>query len=56
MLLGSNTAKLLASWILRQEIDITHLLMSFNNLGDEGLYDLAHAISRSRTLVVVDLA
>ena len=56
MLLGPHSAELLASWILRKEIDITHLLMSYNDLGDEGLYHLAHAISCCRTLVVVDLA
>ena len=56
MLLGTNTAKLLASWMIRKEIDITHLLMPFNNLEDDGLCELAHAISCSKTLVVVDLA
>ena len=56
MLLGTNTARLLADWMLRQEIDVTHLIMPFNNLGDEGLYELAPAISHSKTLVLVDLA
>ena len=56
MFLGTNTAQLIARWLMYEEIDITHLKMPYNNLGDEGMEALAHAISANRTLVVVDLS
>ena len=56
MFLGTNTAKLVARWLHCQDIDITHLIMPYNNLGDEGMEALALAICANRSLVVVDLS
>ena len=54
MLMGTNVAKLIANWLLNDEIQVSHVLMPFNNLGDEGLYELARAISNNNTIVAVD--
>ena len=54
MLMGTNVAKLIANWLLNDEIQVSHVLMPFNNLGDEGLYELARAISSNNTIVAVD--
>ena len=56
MFLGPITAKLIANWILRKQINISHLMLGQNNLGDAGLECLAVAISTSKTLVAVDLS
>ena len=55
MFLGTNTAKLIARLLMREEIDLTHLKMPYNNLGDDGMAALSHAISANKTLVYVDL-
>lgn len=38
------------------EIDITHLLLGQNNLGDYGLEKLSVAISLNKQLIYVDLS
>ena len=55
MFLGSNTAKLLARLLMHDEIDITHFKMPYNNLGDDGIAALSHAISANKSIVFVDL-
>ena len=55
MMIGPLTARLLSNWILTEKIDITHLLLGENNLGDEGVSILAEAIALSKTIVCVDL-
>ena len=41
MFLGTKTAALIAKWLIENSVDITHLLMSHNNLMDEGVFSLA---------------
>ena len=55
MFLGTSTAKLLSRLLMHDEIDITHLKMPYNNLGDEGMSALSHAISANKSIVYVDL-
>lgn len=47
LMLGRNSAALIAKWILTEEISISHLLLAENNLGDEGIDELKLAIGRS---------
>ena len=54
MMIGPLSAQLLSDWILDQRIDITHLILAKNNLGDEGVIKLAEAISFSKSIVFVD--
>ena len=56
MFLGAATAALVAGWLLEDAVEVTHLLLGQNNLGDEGVSALARAIGRSKHLVVVDLS
>ena len=56
MMIGPQTAQLLSEWIIDERIDITHLLLSKNNLGDEGISKLAEAIALSKSIVCVDFA
>ena len=56
MLIGPVTAALLARWILSGSIDITHLILAKNNLGDEGLEKLTTALSVNKTIVAVDMS
>ena len=41
MMIGPQTAQLLSNWIISNRIEITHLILSNNNLGDEGVHILA---------------
>ena len=56
MFLGPITAALVAKWLMLGHIDITHLLMGQNNLGDLGLEKIAPAIALSKSLICVDLS
>ena len=56
LLLGRQSAALLAKWMLTEEISISHLLLQENNLCDAGFYELRKAIATSKSLVVVNLA
>ena len=56
MLIGPVSAALIARWITLKQIDITHLILAQNNLGDEGVDKLVNAISMSKSLVCVDLS
>ena len=55
MFVGPVTAQLLANWIIQGLIDITHLLLAQNNLGDAGLLKLAPALAFNKAIVQVDL-
>ena len=55
MFLGTNTALLIARWLLENTINISHLLLSHNNFMDEGVFAIAEAICYNKTIVVVDL-
>ena len=55
MFLGPITAALISNWMLCNRIDITHLLLGQNNLGDLGFEKLTTAIGTSKTLICVDL-
>ena len=55
MFLGPITAALISNWIICHKIDISHLLLGQNNLGDLGFEKLAVAIATSKTLICVDL-
>jgi hypothetical protein len=37
MMLGKQSASLIASWLLNDEINVSHLILAENNLGDEGV-------------------
>ena len=56
MMIGPLTAQLLSFWILSGQIDVTHLLLGQNNLGDEGVHNLAEAIALNKSIVAVDLS
>ena len=56
MLLGRQSAALIAKWIESGQIVISHLLLAENNLGDDGVSELVEVIANSATLVAVDLA
>lgn len=55
MFLGPITASLIGRWMLAELIDITHLYLGENNLGDAGLESIAPAIAVSKTLIALDL-
>ena len=55
MFLGPITAKLLAHWIIHRTIDITHLILATNSLGDQGLQDVATALMHNKSIVAVSL-
>ena len=48
MMIGPRTAQLLSKWLMTEQLDITHLLLSQNNLGDEGVQQLANPIAMSK--------
>jgi len=56
LFLGPRSASLLAFWIRTEQIDITHLNLSWNNLGNNGVYNLSVSICSSRSLVSVDIS
>ena len=56
MFLGAITATLIAKWMMLGQIDITHLLLGQNNLGDLGLEKIAPAICLNKALISVDLS
>ena len=56
MYLGAIAASLIAKWLMLGHIDITHLLLGQNNLGDLGLEKIAPAICLNKTLISVDLS
>lgn len=56
MMLGRQSAQLIAQWLITEAISISHLLLAENNLCDEGVNELKYALASSKTLVVVDLA
>ena len=56
MFLGVNTAQLIAKWLIESSINITHLLLTHNNLLDDGVFVLAKAISINKNLVCIDLS
>ena len=47
-MIGPRTAQLLSKWLMTEQLDITHLLLSQNNLGDEGVQQLANPIAMSK--------
>ena len=55
MFLGPVTAQLLANWILLGLIDVTHIMLGQNNLGDQGVSKLAPALAFNKAIVAVDL-
>ena len=56
MFLGVNTANLIARWLIEGSINVTHLLLTNNNIMDDGVHALAKAISINKSLVAVDLS
>lgn len=55
-MIGANTAKLISRWIMAEKIDISHLLLSQNNIGDAGVEVLAPALAMNQTIIAVDLS
>jgi hypothetical protein len=56
MMLGKQSAALIASWLISGQISISHLLLAENSLGDEGVAELKQALATSTSIVVLDLA
>ena len=56
MYIGPSSALLITQWILGEKIEISHLLLPENNLGDTGVQILAPALAVNDTLVSVDLS
>ena len=56
MFLGLKSAQLIARWLIADKIDITHLLLAQNNIGDEGLETMASVLMMKKTIVVVDFS
>ena len=56
MFLGQITAGLLAHWLVAGLIDVSHLYLGQNNLGDLGFERLARAIALNKTIMFLDLS
>ena len=56
MFLGVKSANLIARWLIAEKIDVTHLLLGQNNLGDEGLETMASVLMMKKSIVVVDFS
>ena len=56
MFLGPLTAKVIAKWIIHEQIEITHLILAYNCLGDLGLEKIAQALAINKSIIVVDLS
>ena len=47
MFLGVQCAQLLANWIYYREVEVAQLILSQNQLGDEGIEIIAKAVCHS---------
>ena len=56
MFLGLKSAQLITKWIIGGKIDVTHLLLGQNNLGDEGVECLASVLMMNNSIVAVDFS
>lgn len=56
MFLGVHSAQLISRWIITEHVDITHLNLAQNKLGDMGLEHLAPALAVNKYLILIDLS
>jgi len=56
MSLGRQCAALIANWLISGAVEISHLLLAENNLGEEGLEELKIALATSTSIIVVDIS
>ena len=56
MFLGVQCAQLLANWIYCREVEVAQLILSQNQLGDEGIEIIAKAVCHSGQIFLLELA
>lgn len=55
MNLGEESAKVI-NGLLRNNLDISHLILNRNQIGDEGLRKLSKLLEHNKTIIHIDLS